>query len=407
MLEGPMTDDIGRISTAAWEMEVPRVVTPDSPLLVVPTVHPRGDRRVVRCAQVALDAGFRVHFVWLGNGEPSGHWGVRETLFRPPSSRRERIALISDVSRAARSLDASVWHIHDFYMLGSARRWSRKAGKRVLYDVHEYYGIYYSGLLPLPTRVRPLIARAIDRYQVRAAKRLGAANVVSERMAHTFRAGGVPVAVSPNYPLLEHVRRAPEIPFSERRWDVLHVGTLTPEYGTERLIALAKRSLERNLQFRFRAVARFPSAGYEEIFHKLLANAGALPNFELLPSRPTHEMPLVLGQAGFGLSLLNPGGQRDLAVASKLYEHTVIGLVNVVTNRPAQRQFVDNVGVGVVSESDSVDEILDGMLLRAEEIEETAAALDSARQLARSAMTWETGVAPALGSLLRGLLADE
>lgn len=399
-----MDSGTGSVSTDAWELRIPDELTHRSPLLVIPTVHPRGDRRVVRCAQVALDAGFRITFVWLGHGAPSSHWAAREIVLPPPTGRWDRLALVSRVARRARHLSADGWHIHDFYFLPAARAWHRRTGRPVVYDVHEYYGTYYAGKVPVPDGVRSFLAGRIDRYQVRAAKAIGGADVVSEEIARIFRKEGVPVAVSPNYPLLEHFERRALVPFHERRWRVLHTGTLTPEYGTERLVALAQRSLERGLKFEFSAIARFPSRLHEATFMRLLADVGGLPNLQLLPPRPTHDMADLVGGAGFGLSLLDPGGQRDLAIASKLYEHVMLGLVNVITNRPAQRSFINESGLGVVSETDDVDELLDGMLGFATAPHAIEAELDEMARKARARFTWEAGVAPGLESLLRSLV---
>lgn len=395
----------GLIATDAWELRLPDDLRSGSPLLVVPTVHPRGDRRIIRCAQVALDAGFRVHFVWLGEGVPSEHWAASETLLKAPVSRRERILSTREVSRIADALGGDAWHIHDFYMLPYARRWSRKRGGRVLYDVHEYYGRYYSSHLPAacPDTLRRAVSAWVDSYQVRSARRLGAANAVSADVAEPFARGGVPVAVSPNYPLLAHFAGVPVPPFGERRWRVLHTGTLTTEYGTVKLVELARRSLERSLPFEFDVVARFPSPAHERAFRQLVGDPDRLTNMRVLPSRPTHEMPGLIARYGFGLSLLTPGGQREVAVASKLYEYSIMGLVSVVTNRPAQRDFVRRAGVGVFSPTDDVDEILDGMLQAGVSPEVLEEKLGKAVVDARRHFTWESGSAPSLRTALERL----
>lgn len=391
------------VGTEAWLLNVPPTVTEASPLMVVPTVHPRGDRRIVRCAQVALDQGFRVHFIWLGEGESSFDAAVTETVLPSPSNARERIGMVATVARIAASKPAALWHIHDYYMLSRAKRWSRKTRRPVLYDVHEYYASYYSEKLPLPRLARRGAAAAIELYQVSAAKKLGAANLVTDKMAETFRSAGVPVAVSPNYPMLAQFQDLPSVAFEGRRWRVLHIGTLSREYGTELLVELAARSAERGLPFEFNIVARFPSPDHETDFHHLLDAAARPTNIEMLAARPTHEMPALLARMGFGLSLLMPDGQNESAIPSKNYEHAMAGLVNVVTVRQAQRAFSEENAVTVSGDAGSVDAILDGMLRLAESPVETDAALRAKSTEAKERFTWERGVAPALGSLMRGL----
>ncbi|WP_411730615.1 hypothetical protein [Paeniglutamicibacter sp.] len=392
--------DARTIMTSAWRLSVPDTVSEDSPLLVIPTVHPRGDRRIVRCAQVALDAGFRVHFLWLGRGESSLDPLAGETLFPEPQNATERIRMVPRIARRAAQLGGHMWHIHDFYFLGEAKRWRRKSGRAVLYDVHEYYGRYYAGKVPAPTIVQRLIAGAIERYQVRSAKKLGAANVVTEEMAVSFRAWGVPVSVSPNYPMLSQFGDLPSVTFSERRWRVLHIGTLSREYGTELLVQLAARSLQRELPFDFTVLARFPSPGHAQAFEELLARVGAPVNLKLVPTRPTHEMPGLLASAGFGLSLLALDGQNESAVPSKNYEHVMAGMVDVVTDRAAQRQFAESFAVHVSGHADDADAMLDQMIRLAEDASGTETELTEKAGSARNHFTWERAVEPGLRAML-------
>lgn len=404
MSEGSGETTTGRtVATDAWRLVVPAAVTSGSPLLVIPTVHPRGDRRIIRCAQVALDAGFRLHFIWLGEGVVAQDPAVGETILPSPRSARERISMVSKVAAAARELPAEMWHIHDYYFLGAAKRWRRRSGKPVLYDVHEYYASYYAEKLPIPKAIQNVVARLLEQYQVRAAKRLGAANVVTEKMAAPFRAHGVPVSVSPNYPMLTQFRDLPSAAFEDRRWSVLHIGTLSREYGTELLVDLAARAEERSLPFTFNVLARYPSPGHQADFEALLDAVHRPKNLNLLATRPTHEMPALLASAGFGLSLLMPDGQNEEAVPSKNYEHAMAGLVNVVTVRAAQKKFSEENAVTVSGDRGTVDEILDQMMRFADAPEETDVAVIAKAEAAKQSFTWELAVEPGLRGQLLGL----
>jgi glycosyltransferase involved in cell wall biosynthesis len=394
------------VSTSAWRVTVPASVVDTSPLLVIPTVHPRGDRRIVRCAQVALDAGFRVHFLWLGEGaDASGDTAAAETLFPPPKHALERIRRVGRTSRAAASLKGDMWHVHDFYFLRQAKRWRRKSGRAVLYDVHEYYADYYAGKLPLPRAIRRLVSRILETYQTSAAAQLGAANVVTEKMAAPFRAAGVPVVVSPNYPLAAQFDGLPSRPFAERSTQVLHIGTLSEEYGTALLLELAQRSKARDLPFVFTVISRFPSPDHQRAFELAAHAAGRPDNLRLIPTRPTHEMPALLGSAGFGLSLLAVDGQNEAAVPSKNYEHVMAGLIDVVSDRKAQRAFAEEHAVAVSGHGDSADLILDRMVRLAEDHQPTDARLREKSLSARSKFTWELAVEPELAELMSHLLA--
>lgn len=403
----PFTADNARIvRTDAWQLRVPSHVGPSSPLLVIPTVHPRGDRRIIRCAQVALDAGLRVQFIWLGEGEPSADPSVSELLMPSPRHAADRIRMVTRIAKLAAGFNPQMWHIHDFYFLRAAKKWHRGTGRPVLYDVHEHYAAYYSSKLPLTKWTRRIAASLIERYQVSASGYFGAANVVSDEMAVPFRQQSVPVSVSPNYPLLSQYQGVPDRAFASRRWTVLHIGTLSQSYGTELLVQLASRSAERSLPFQFKVLSRYPSPDHAAEFEKLLADMPRADSIEMLSTRPTHEIPELLATAGFGLSLLETGNQNEIAIASKLFEHTMAGLVSVVTPRGAQRAFVEAHAVSVVGDATDVDAMLDGMMRLAARADATDAALRAKAVAARERFTWEKAVEPELRRQLLTLLDD-
>jgi len=396
------------VETTAWKLSVPADLTLEAPLLVIPTVHPRGDRRILRCAQAALDAGFRIHLLWLGEGEDiSTDTVVGESVFPSPRSAWARLRSVGQVSNIASELDGAIWHIHDYYFLGRARAWAKRTGRAVLYDVHEYYADYYSAKVPVPRALQRLVAKFIERYQVDAALKIGGANVVTEAMAVSFRSKGVPTTVSPNFPLLAQFDHLPEKPFAERWSHVLHIGTLTTVYGTQLLVELARRSEERQLPFSFSAIERFPSPAHREIFLELVAKAGNPKNLHLIPPRPVHDMPALLATAGFGLSLLAIDGQNEMAIPSKNYEYVMAGMVDVVSNRAAQRSFVQEHAVGVSVDGDDPDTILDRMLDAASDLEQRDAELREKAATARQNFTWEKAVEPGLKSILGRLLQGD
>lgn len=387
------------LRTDAWTLEVPASLTTDAPLICIPTVHPRGDRRVVSCAQVALNSGFRVKFIWLGDGAPSTDPLVGESILPTPRSTRERLLATRRVSALANEIPADLWHIHDFYMLPAAKRWYLRTRNPVVYDVHEYYSEYYPARVPLSPRLRRAAGRLIEEYQVRAARMFGGANVVTERMSEPFRKADVPVSVSPNYPRIGPLAAVAPRPFIERHYSVLHMGTLTADYGTDTLIAMAKRSLDRSLPFSFAAVARFPSSAARDEFQAQAAEAAV--SITMLDPRPAHEMPSLLSKYGFGLSLLvDDGGQNEYAVPSKNVEHILMGLVAVVSNRPAQRAFVERWGCHVILDEDRIDDALDRMLEVAQD-GSTESSLRASASTGRKSLTWEGVSEPALSQLYR------
>ncbi|WP_416905417.1 glycosyltransferase [Micromonospora echinospora] len=161
---------------------------------------------------------------------------MRETRLPEPTSARQRLRLVPAVAAVARRTHADLWHIHDYYLLPHARRWSRRTGRPVLYDVHEYYPEYYSQRFAAPAPVQHAARRLVAGAERWYAGRLGAANAVSEQLADRFRALGLPAVATPNYPSADAFARParPLTPDLLRR--VVHTGSLTTDYGADVLV---------------------------------------------------------------------------------------------------------------------------------------------------------------------------
>ncbi|MBO3663533.1 hypothetical protein [Microbacterium stercoris] len=299
---------------------------------------------------------------------------------------------------------ADKWHIHDFYMLGEARKWNRKSHRPVVYDVHEYYGEYYAGKLPLPGPVRRAVARLLDSYQARTTAKIGGANLVAAEMSPAYARYGAPYTVSPNYP--SSAQFAIDIkPFGERANRVIHTGSLTHLYGASLLVKLAARSQERGLDFSFSGTARFPDEVTAAEFDEVLSAHGNPTNLTLLAPVPAHDVAPLLQDYAFGLSLLLPTyPQVDLAVPSKVYEYAAMGLV-IVTTPGASLRFARDHSVTIELDPENLDAALDAMLgVAASETIESDTAVHASE--ARSSTTWEGTCAPGLTSLYAALDAD-
>ncbi|WP_269148465.1 glycosyltransferase [Micromonospora echinospora] len=402
---GDMIVDADVITTAHWRLRAPTVASAGR-TVCVPTVHPVGDRRVLRCAQAVLDAGFDVHLIWLGGepGESRPHPRVRETRLPEPTSARQRLRLVPAVAAVAERTHADLWHIHDYYLLPRARRWSRRTGRPVLYDVHEYYPEYYSQRFAAPAPVQHAARRLVAGAERWYAGRLGAANAVSEQLADRFRALGLPAVATPNYPSADAFARParPLTPDLLRR--VVHTGSLTTDYGADVLVGLAVELARRAPDVEVLAVSRFPSEAARRRFTEAVARAGHPTNLRMLDPVPAHEVADLLATCGIGLSLMQDVGEARLSVNSKFYEYAIMGLAVVTSDLPAARHFVEEHAVGRCVPPASPDRFAQAITDLLADAEATCAAVDRAAARARDELSWERTCAPRLRAIVRHLL---
>lgn len=382
------------VSTDQWTLQVPVTTTSASALVCIPTVHPRGDQRILRCTQALLDAGFRVLIIWEGYGEPSDDPAVKEQLLSRSHSLIQRLSKLRGLTKAALKSKALNWHIHDFYMLPSSLM-ARLRGIRTIYDVHEYYPEYYADKFPRNTRI--VVADAISRFQVFAARRVGGANVVAEPMKNAFDRASVPTAVTPNYP---SQMRAASLQ-SDDRSGAIHIGTLSKTYGMEQLIQIGEHLANLESPVTVDLIRKFPNASIEREFLDKLSRSSAATTIRLLDPIPSSEVPSLLRGYAVGLSTIQESGQNDIAVPTKLYEYVLAGMTVVGTERSAQRSFLEEYGRSeLFADGDTLS--MAQAVVRAQELPAIRSALEAA-QFADEHLQWEGAPAESLTALARSI----
>lgn len=382
-------------------------VTSRGQLVCVPTVHPRGDQRVLRCAQSLLDAGFAVHLIWMGGVKGTTKWSPRLTETRISAARStwDRVRALPGLARRATRDRPAAWHIHDFYMLPCALAWHLLTRRPVIYDVHEFYAPLYA--TKFPERLRGVSARCVDRFQGWAARRLGGVNLVAESMREPFEHSRVLICVTPNYPsraLFDDLQAASA---DQRRERVVHAGSLSEAYGSEVLIEVARLLAAETSSTQIIAIKRFHSTHSRRAFERSLARAGNPANLVLIDPMPAHGIPGLLATCGIGLSLIQDHGQNRRAVPSKLYEYTLAGLPVVASDLDEQRLFIRQHSSGQV-----VDPGNPHAYVRA--IKDLQSGWDEAQRRARlladqakHTLTWEGSCSPRLQRLATELIQWE
>lgn len=400
-----MVQDVEPIDAGQWRLRVPTAPRLGA-LVSVPTVHPRGDRRVLRCAQAVLDAGFDVHLVWLGGrpGEVQHHPRVRETVLPEPAALMDRLRAVPAVAAVARRDNADLWHIHDYYLLPYARRWAGRTRRPVLYDVHEYYPEYYSERFAAPVWMQGAMRRLVSGVEHGLAARLGGVNAVSEALADRFRARGVPAVATPNYPSLDAFQHPPRTLTPDLLRRVIHTGNLTDEYGAQVLIGLAMELARTAPAVEVLAISRFPSESARRRFTASLKAAGHPANLTMLDPVPAHEVAGLLAGCGIGLSLMQDVGEARLSVNSKFYEYALMGLAVVTSDLPAARDFVQTSAEGRWVPPHRPDLFARAITDLIADADATCRAVNGAAERAREEFAWERTCAPRVQSIVRQLV---
>jgi glycosyltransferase involved in cell wall biosynthesis len=284
-------------------------------VLHLTSVHrPRDVRIFHKEARAAGQAGARA---WVGAP-------------REPIPRARRLAAGWRLAREARRRDADLYHVHDPELLPAALWLARRSGRPVVYDAHEYLGQTARTKRWLARALRLPVALAAERAERAAGRRLSAVVAANEDLAARFAASGaraVSVANSPWSDAFPEPAALPDAPVA------LYVGGLGPLRGLDVMRAA------------------FPLVGVPGARLVLAGpgDPGALPlGAESVGPVDHSRVPALLAAARVAWVPLQPHGNYDRAVPTKLVEAMAAGRPVVASDLGRMGAIVREAGCGLV-----------------------------------------------------------
>jgi glycosyltransferase involved in cell wall biosynthesis len=364
------------------------------------SVHKGLDTRIFRKECVSLSkAGYETHLVTNASAadvDEASRLGV--TLHALPSVPRggrlgRMVMHARDCYLMARDVDADLYHFHDPELIPYGLMLAR-AGKRVIYDVHEDLAgdIYSKDWVPQPARrTVAALSRALESY---GAVRFSAVVAATPFIGSIFRPRARTVEVINNYPLSMELPPAEAVDVRQRE-HVCYVGGIHPHRGIREMIhAIGETDCKLLLAGMF-----YSTSLRDEVSQ--YAGWSKVQEYGFVDRQSVSR---IMSQSFSGLVLFYRVPNFIYAQPIKMFEYMSAGIPVIASNFPLWRDIIEGNRCGICIQHDSIEAISGAIRHLQNHPEEVVRMGENGRRAVEQFYRWDHEEVKLL-SLYRKLLA--
>lgn len=315
----------------------------------VTNVHPPFDGRIFhKMASSAASNGHDVTLVAPHNQNETIN-GVNIIPIKKSSNRIKRLLDTYKIQSILESVDADIYHFHDPELIPVMRRFHEKCGKKVIYDIHEYYKEVILAKTWIPGFLRKMVSNIAWRNEINACKEFNCTIAATEELSKVYE----PYSNRNEFILNFDFKRGIDFTRNEevKDIDIVHVGTLSPQ----RMDFILKIVEELNRRGRF---YNFFFIGVpNELSQSMLTRFSKeqLRYIKVVEKVPFEDVRDFYMRAKIGINY-HPLEKRFLvAIPMKIFEYMKYGLAVVTSDLPPMRKFISNGVNGAIVIDNTVD----------------------------------------------------
>jgi len=302
----------------------------------ITTVHPRTDTRIFIKECISLAKNYEVHLI-VADGKKDNivdkvhihDIGLRQT------SRIKRLRIDSDKAlKRAISINCDIYHFHDPELISVGEK-LKKAGKKVIYDVHEDLPRQIYSKPYLKNWIKPILSRIIEWKENKAAKKFDYIITATSHIRNRFLKINKNSIDINNYPVLGE--------FYSSNWNlkqnkVCYIGGITEVRGIKEMVS----ALEFN-DAKLVLAGTFDDPNLEtEMKHNKLWS-----KVEYLGFINRDQISEVFNISKAGLVTLHPIINYMDALPVKMFEYMMAGLPVISSNIPLWKNIVETNNCGI------------------------------------------------------------
>lgn len=348
----------------------------------ITSVHSRYDGRIFKKECCSLrKAGYDVTLLVNDKFKEEEKFGIKIIPVQCPKKRIWRILMSSRAMyRAALNTEADVFHIHDPELLPLAKR-IKNAGKKVIYDSHEFYFYQIKQKKYIPFIVRNIGAMLFRYYEESVAKCVDAVIVPCTINGKNYFEGKAKRTVYiDNLPIKDRYR---SVSFEKKDFpcSCCYIGSISENRGINEILTSAVEtntrlylagSIDDNLRKKYKRL----------LDNKYIDYRGRIEEDEIRK---------IYDRSGIGLSILHDAGQYSLAdnLPTKIYEYMASGIPVILSKNRVSKRFITKYRIGILVDANNIEDIKNAIEYLKKHKKEAEEMGKTGRQLIEDKFCWE------------------
>lgn len=334
------------------------------------SAHKRDDTRIFRkqCRSLAK-AGYQVTLI-VADGKGDGKMdGISIRDVGKSSSRLQRMMNTTQrMNKAARELDAAIYHFHDPELLPTGLK-LKKYGRTVIFDAHEDVAKQIMAKNYIPRYARSTTSKIYGAYEAHASRRLDAVICATPSIAKSFDAHGCDATVVTNYPIIGELV-IPDRHAAKKTNTICYIGGLSDVRGIREIVLAAALT---SAKTKLKAGGSFATSSFEREIMALRKE----DTVDFLGWLDREQVALLLNESIGGLVTLHATPNHVESLPIKMFEYMSAGLPVIASDFPLWREIIEGADCGICIDPSNVQAIADA-------IDELASNPARAREMGRN-----------------------
>ncbi len=358
---------------------------------MITTAHSPLDNRIFYKEAVSLKkAGYEVSVIGHTRSKTrQNESGIDVIGLEKGGGLKSNPILWMDLTREALKIDADIYHCHEPESFFVALYLRIFHGKKIVYDVHEYYIDVIEQASPAMKLFLSFMLYLVEPLFCRYAAAIITADDGIAKRYEKFNENTVVVFNFPAFDVFKCDKSSVKEARYAGRFVLIYAGGLSEERGILELIKATHLASKKHPELKLLIIGEFRPHSFGDVCAEYVKSNKLEDKVEFLGYIPHKEVPQYINASNVGTALFHATRRfMKTAYPIKLFEYMICGKPVLVSDLPAIRKIIEESRCGLLVDPTDITKVADSIEFMLEHPQETKAMGNSGRTAVQTKYNW-------------------